>query len=97
MRNEEKEELDNVIMFPVREAREAEAVVRKDLHDMLPRGWHRIHFVLAPHITHIIIIGACALVLVGATAVGVHEGIVHHVAIAVIAERIATMGVTRKE
>lgn len=90
MRNEE--EKDNVIVFPGCEKSE----VRKDIHDLLPRGYHRVHYKLAPHITHFIIIGACATVLGVAALYGIHEGIVHHIAVAIIAERVATMGIARE-
>lgn len=87
----QEEEIDNIIVFPGSEEQQ-----RRDINDLLPKGWHLVHVKLAPHISHIIIFGAATIILVGASIYGIHEGLVHHLAVAIIAERMATLGLSSK-
>lgn len=81
------EEKSNVIEFPrsVQVAAKAKA----------EKHWNHFHVHIGPHATHIIV-GSCIVVLIGAGLVGLHEGLIHHIAIAILAERIASIGVASR-
>ena len=92
MKNEK--EKSNIIQFPVQKgmAERAPTSTEKEVQSWIR---HHLHVVLAPHTTHIIVVG-CIIVLTSAGLFGIHEGVIHHVAIAILAERISIIGLANK-